>query len=193
MRCNSCTTILSELSCASYTHLTKCCSLQDKLVPVRQEKQGQHSGHHAPHQELNVSALSALLQTCLTLIRKIESKDPRPCGLTGTFARFQPATADFQKDVGADMEAVLEAALHARSSLSQGDWVVARHAGQSYALRVQHLQPEAAVSVIGGSGSPSMPASRQLLACSQGINALALQYCALSSEPCVSVPSGYLM
>ena len=69
----------------------------------------------------------------------------------GTFARFQPATADFQKEVGADMEAVLEAALHARSSLSQGDWVEAHHAGRSYALCVQHLEPEAAVSVIGES------------------------------------------
>ncbi|KAK9862696.1 hypothetical protein WJX84_000990 [Apatococcus fuscideae] len=66
----------------------------------------------------------------------------------GTFAKFQPATADFQKEVGADMEGVLEAALHARSSLSQGDWVDAQHAGRSFALRVQQLQPEAAVSVI---------------------------------------------
>ncbi len=49
------------------------------------------------------------------------------------------------------MEAVLEAALHARSSLSQGDWVDAQHAGRSYNLRVQHLEPESAVSVIGES------------------------------------------
>ncbi len=71
----------------------------------------------------------------------------------GTFAKFQPATADFQKEVGADMEGVLEAALHARSSLSQGDWVDAQHAGRSFALRVQQLQPEAAVSVIGAPSS----------------------------------------
>ena len=47
------------------------------------------------------------------------------------------------------MEAVLEDALHARSSLTQGDWVDAQHNGRSYALRVQHLEPESAVSVIG--------------------------------------------
>ena len=119
---------------------------------------------------------SIRLQTNLTFVRENEHKYHLMYGLTGTFARFQPATADFQKDVGAEMEAVLEAALHARSSLSQGDWVNAQHAGQSYALRVQHLQPEAAVSVIGESGSTSMPAPRQLVAHLQHVHALAWPY-----------------
>lgn len=69
----------------------------------------------------------------------------------GTFVRFQPQSADFQKEVGADVETVLEQTLLTRSTLTEGDWVAVSHAERQWDLRVQQLQPAAQVSVIGQS------------------------------------------
>lgn len=65
------------------------------------------------------------------------------------YARLQPAAAGFQKEVGGDVRDVLEAALARHSTLSEGDWLTAEHAGRAFDLRVQKLRPAAAVSVIG--------------------------------------------
>ena len=65
------------------------------------------------------------------------------------YARLQPATADFQKEVGGDVREVLEAALARHSTLSEGDWLTAEHAGRAFELHVQKLRPARAVSVIG--------------------------------------------
>ena len=67
----------------------------------------------------------------------------------GVYARLQPAAAGFQKEVGGDVREVLEAALARHSTLSEGDWLTAEHAGRTFDLRVQKLRPAAAVSVIG--------------------------------------------
>ena len=71
----------------------------------------------------------------------------------GVYARLQPAAAEFQKEVGGDVREVLEAALARHSTLSEGDWLSAEHAGRAYDLRVQKLRPAAAVSVIGARSS----------------------------------------
>lgn len=63
--------------------------------------------------------------------------------------RFQPRSADFQKEVGADVRAVLEAALERHSTLSEGDWISVPFAGRAFDLFVQKLRPGRAVSVIG--------------------------------------------
>lgn len=68
---------------------------------------------------------------------------------TGVYARLQPAAADFQREVGDDVREVLEAVLARHSTLSEGDWLTAEHAGRAFDLRVQKLRPAAAVSVIG--------------------------------------------
>ena len=67
----------------------------------------------------------------------------------GSFVRFQPQTAAFQKQVGAEVETVLEQALLTRSTLTEGDWVSVVHSDQQFDLRVQQLQPASQVSVIG--------------------------------------------
>lgn len=77
------------------------------------------------------------------------------CGLqilachVGEYVRFQPRTADFQKEVGPDVRAVLEAALERHSTLSEGDWISVPFAGRTFDLTVQKLRPGRAVSVIG--------------------------------------------
>ena len=63
--------------------------------------------------------------------------------------RLQPQTADFQKQVGDSVEDVLVAALSARSTITQGDWLAVDFADGHYQLRVQQLQPARQVSVIG--------------------------------------------
>lgn len=63
--------------------------------------------------------------------------------------RFQPRSADFQKEVGGDVRAVLEAALERHSTLSEGDWISVPFAGTAFDLTVQKLRPGRAVSVIG--------------------------------------------
>ncbi len=65
------------------------------------------------------------------------------------YARFQPRTADFQKDVGDDMRATLEAALARHSTLTEGAWISVPFADQAFELLVQKLRPGRAVSVIG--------------------------------------------
>jgi len=69
--------------------------------------------------------------------------------VAGVYARLQPATADFQKEVGGDVREVLEAALARHSTLCEGDWLTAEHAGRAFELHVQKLRPARAVSVIG--------------------------------------------
>ena len=76
----------------------------------------------------------------------------------GVYARLQPAAAGFQKEVGGDVRDVLEAALARHSTLSEGDWLTAEHAGRTFDLRVQKLRPAAAVSVIGAPRSGAMAA-----------------------------------
>ncbi|KAK9824172.1 hypothetical protein WJX72_008287 [[Myrmecia] bisecta] len=66
----------------------------------------------------------------------------------GTYARFQPRTADFQKEVAESVEAVLEAALATHCALTEGDWIRVPFGGKDYDLRVQKLKPEPQVSVI---------------------------------------------
>ena len=63
--------------------------------------------------------------------------------------RFQPRSADFQRDVGADLEQVLSAAMLTRSTLTEGQWVQVEHAGTVYSLKVLSLQPAPAVSIVG--------------------------------------------
>ena len=70
----------------------------------------------------------------------------------GSFVRFQPQSAEFQRQVGGDVEVVLETALLTRSTLTEGDWLSVAHGGQKYDLRVQQLQPAPQVSVIGEVG-----------------------------------------
>ena len=67
----------------------------------------------------------------------------------GTYVRFQPRSADFQRDVGADLEQVLSAAMLTRSTLTEGQWVQVEHAGTVYSLKVLSLQPAPAVSIVG--------------------------------------------
>lgn len=67
----------------------------------------------------------------------------------GLYARFQPRSADFQKLVGEHVEPVLEAALAAHSTLSEGSWIKVPFGDSSYELLVQKLRPGRAVSVIG--------------------------------------------
>lgn len=71
--------------------------------------------------------------------------------MAGTYVKFQPRHAAFQKAVGDDVSAVLEAALATHSCLSAGDWlrVAGAAAGPPYDLRVLELRPGSAVSVIG--------------------------------------------
>ena len=73
----------------------------------------------------------------------------RMCKATGVYARFQPRTADFQKDVGDDVRVTLEAALERHSTLTEGNWISVPFAGSSFELLVQKLRPGKAVSVIG--------------------------------------------
>ncbi|KAK9833421.1 hypothetical protein WJX81_003671 [Elliptochloris bilobata] len=91
--------------------------------------------------------------------------------LKGVYARLQPAVAEFQKEVGGDVREVLEAALARHSTLSEGDWLTAAHAGRSYELRVQKLHPAAAVSVIDtemeAEVEPSIETQARLLAAEQ--------------------------
>ncbi|EIE20461.1 hypothetical protein COCSUDRAFT_43901 [Coccomyxa subellipsoidea C-169] len=66
----------------------------------------------------------------------------------GEYVRFQPWSADFQREVGGDVRAVLEAALERHSTLSEGDWISVPFAGTAFDLTVQKLRPGRAVSVI---------------------------------------------
>lgn len=43
--------------------------------------------------------------------------------MTGTYVRFQPRTADFQREVGDAVGEVLTAALFTHSVLTEGDWI----------------------------------------------------------------------
>ena len=90
----------------------------------------------------------------------------------GTFARLQPKTADFQQEVGEHMEAVLEAALSTRSTITEGDWLAVDFCGKKFLLRVQSLLPAPQVSVIG------MPQLTKLFlltkACNQQVGQIAL-------------------
>ena len=63
--------------------------------------------------------------------------------------RLQPMTAAFQKLVGDSVEDVLVAALSARSTITEGDWLGVDFADSHYQLRVQQLRPSRQVSVIG--------------------------------------------
>jgi Ubiquitin fusion degradation protein UFD1 len=67
----------------------------------------------------------------------------------GTYCRLQPLTADFHQDVSHDVRDVLEAALLTHSTLTEGDLVSVDFGGKAYDLRVQQLQPEPQISVIG--------------------------------------------
>lgn len=67
----------------------------------------------------------------------------------GTYVKFQPRQAAFQKELRDGVSDALEGALHARSALSVGDWLSLQHGGVSYHLRVLELQPSPSVSVIG--------------------------------------------
>lgn len=82
------------------------------------------------------------------------------CPPAGSFVRFQPQTADFQRQVGPDIETVLEQALLTRSTLTEGDWVSVAHADRQYDLRVQGLRPAGQVSVIGMAPASCLPALR---------------------------------
>ncbi len=85
-------------------------------------------------------------------------------GLAGEYVRFQPRTADFQKEVGPDVRAVLEAALERHSTLSEGDWISIPFADRTFDLTVQKLRPGRAVSVIGES-APLCQCAQMLLVC----------------------------
>ena len=65
--------------------------------------------------------------------------------------RFQPLTADFQREVGDDVRAVLEAALERHSTLTEGNRISAPFGEVSFELLVQKLRPGNAISVIGES------------------------------------------
>jgi hypothetical protein len=67
----------------------------------------------------------------------------------GIYVRFQPRAADFQREVGGDVRAVLEAALERHSTLTEGGWISVPFAGGAFELLVQKLRPGRAVSVIG--------------------------------------------
>ena len=71
----------------------------------------------------------------------------------GTYVKFQPRQAAFQKELGDSVSDALEAALHTRSALSVGDWLLLEHGGASFHLRVLELQPSPSVSVIGECGA----------------------------------------
>jgi Ubiquitin fusion degradation protein UFD1 len=67
----------------------------------------------------------------------------------GTYVKFQPRQAAFQKELGDGVSDALEVALHTRSALSVGDWLSLQHGTAAYHLRVLELQPSPSVSVIG--------------------------------------------
>lgn len=62
----------------------------------------------------------------------------------GTRVVLQPELPGFQAEMGDGIKPALEAALGARSTLSQGDWVWV----QGHALRVRELDPDPAVSIV---------------------------------------------
>ena len=78
--------------------------------------------------------------------------------------QVQPEVIHFQQAVGDQVEQVLETALRARSTLTQGDYLSVPFADEVFRLQVTSLAPEAQVSVIGGPPSaivtgPWMPLS----------------------------------
>ena len=69
--------------------------------------------------------------------------------LAGSYVRFQPRLADFQRDTGDAVGDALTAALLTHAALSEGDWVEVPLGDATYDLRVLELRPSPAVSVIG--------------------------------------------
>ncbi|KAL3924493.1 MAG: hypothetical protein SGPRY_003898 [Prymnesium sp.] len=65
----------------------------------------------------------------------------------GTSAKVQPELSAFQADVS-DIKSLLESELMLRTTLTQGDKIVVREGEESYVLRVVHVEPETAVSLI---------------------------------------------
>ena len=69
--------------------------------------------------------------------------------LSGSYVRFQPRMADFQRDAGEDVGDALTTALMTHAALSVGDWLEVPLGDASYDLRVMELRPAPTVSVIG--------------------------------------------
>ena len=63
--------------------------------------------------------------------------------------QVQPEVMHFQQTVGENVEQLLETALRARSTLTQGDYLSIPFADEVFRLQVTSLEPEAQVSVIG--------------------------------------------
>lgn len=66
----------------------------------------------------------------------------------GSYVKFQPRHAAFQKSVGDDVRDCLEASLATHSCLSTGDWLRVSTGEKEHDLRVLNLQPASAVSII---------------------------------------------
>ncbi|GFR41114.1 hypothetical protein Agub_g1756, partial [Astrephomene gubernaculifera] len=66
----------------------------------------------------------------------------------GSYVRLQPMCHGFHEAAGEGLREALEGELRGHSTLTEGDWLTVNHGGREWPLRVQELQPCAAVSVL---------------------------------------------
>lgn len=97
----------------------------------------------APPQVLHLLGASAAAQGGMTEAVQVRYKVLKK----GLFARVQPLRNEFQVGV-VDVKSLLERELQLRTTLTEGDEVLARDGERVHTLRVLELQPESAVSLI---------------------------------------------